>query len=119
MNDRPDATIYWKGDEYIWLNTQLPCCLCRKPSMWASISFEAPFCSAKCADKMWDDYFFQLETMKQEQELNAGPNWTVRCGWCSAVGPNDINKVSAVRAWNRRAKHKPRKKGKKTNANPA
>lgn len=72
----PDATIFWKGDEYIWSGTEHTCSICGNPCHWISISFEGAFCSAKCADKMWNDYFAACQ--KTEKQALVRERWSMK-----------------------------------------
>ena len=33
-----------------------PCAVCKEPTPFVEISFEAHFCSEECLNKQWDDY---------------------------------------------------------------
>lgn len=56
---KPDARhheeIDFEGDLIVYFDSESECCVCKQKTHWASMSFEAFFCSEECNRKMWED----------------------------------------------------------------
>lgn len=53
----PNGDVLHEGDQLIPLAIVEPCFQCNTSASWVSISFERSFCSPKCLDATWEDYF--------------------------------------------------------------